>query len=315
MRILNTDVFEIYRDGDGLVLPELHGIGFCDTTLPRLGGPRTDGLDFLEIGYLERGSIEWLTEDGLEEAEAGSIVIDWPGDWQGGVDAIIHPSRRFWVRFDLNAVPTLPGLGPRTGRELAERIRAMATRHFRASPGIGALFEQILSQQRAPGLFAEEMSRAAFHQILFTMVNDHRDVRATRPSAPVRAALAYIETHLAEKLQVAEVARHVGLSAGYFHEIFLRETGRTPARHQIDRRILAARTRMVTGADSITELSLDLGFSSSQYFATVFKRHVGLTPGDYRRLRRGDMDEASFNELAWGTHPAGGADAGVSARS
>ena len=33
---------------------------------------------------------------------------------------------------------------------------------------------------------------------------------------------------------------------------------------------------------SITDIAYDLGFSSSQYFATVFKRYQSITPGEYR---------------------------------
>ncbi|MDF0599635.1 AraC family transcriptional regulator [Psychromarinibacter sp. C21-152] len=302
---MNADIFEVYRDRSALVLPDLHGIGRCDTTLPRLGGARSDGLDFLEIGYLHEGRIEWLTEDGLDEAGPGSIIIDFPGDWQGGASAVIHPCRRSWIRFDPGDLPDLPGLRSGTGRRLAARIAAMRRRHFPASPGIEAQYEMILAQQRAPTLFAEEMSRAAFHQILFTVVNDHIDVVRAQHSPTVEAALAMIEEQLFEKLTVADLAARLGLSAGYFHELFLRETGRTPASHQIERRISAARNRMMASDLSITELSMDLGFSSSQYFATVFKRHVGLTPSEYRALRRGEMDDATFHDLAWGSHGPG----------
>ena len=53
---------------------------------------------------------------------------------------------------------------------------------------------------------------------------------------------------------------------------------------------------------SITELALSLGFSSSQYFATVFKQQVGLTPGAYRSLRAGAGEETRIwlDELAKG---------------
>jgi AraC-like DNA-binding protein len=33
---------------------------------------------------------------------------------------------------------------------------------------------------------------------------------------------------------------------------------------------------------SIIEITHDLCFSSSQYFATVFRRETGMTPGEYR---------------------------------
>ena len=36
--------------------------------------------------------------------------------------------------------------------------------------------------------------------------------------------------------------------------------------------------------DTITAIGIDSGFGSSQYFSRVFKKYVGVTPTDYRRL-------------------------------
>ena len=289
---MNADIMEIWRDRKMLVLPELHGLGWCDTRLPRLGGLRKDGLDFLEIGYLYRGTIEWLTPEGLDETGAGSIVIDWPGDWQGGREAIIHPCQRYWIRLDPAELTRLPGLGAQTAALLKERIDGMTRRHFTASPEIKGFFDQMLTQQRQPGLFAEELSRAAFHQLLFTVVNDHDQVDEHAPAAPIATALDFIARNVSGPIQVATLARRAGLSTGYFHELFLRETGTTPSRYHLKCRIHAAKSALVSSSDvSITELALGLGFSSSQYFATVFKQQVGLTPGAYRNLRQGTGDQ------------------------
>jgi hypothetical protein len=52
-------------------------------------------------------------------------------------------------------------------------------------------------------------------------------------------------------------------------------------------RIAVAEKRLALRRDSVTEIALELGFSSSQYFATVFKRFTGMTPGGSRiRTRR-----------------------------
>jgi AraC-like DNA-binding protein len=50
------------------------------------------------------------------------------------------------------------------------------------------------------------------------------------------------------------------------------------------RRIYRAKYLLREPDRPITAIALDLGFSSSQYFATVFKKLVGLTPGEYRQI-------------------------------
>jgi AraC-like DNA-binding protein len=76
---------------------------------------------------------------------------------------------------------------------------------------------------------------------------------------------------------VAALARAAGLAPSQFHKRFLAEIGETPARHQRRLRIQAAKARLRTG-EAVTSLALDLGFSSSQHFATAFRAQTGLSP-------------------------------------
>jgi AraC-like DNA-binding protein len=77
----------------------------------------------------------------------------------------------------------------------------------------------------------------------------------------------------------------VGLSVGYFYDLFQREVGLTPGQYHARQRVAAAKRRLIQSDASITEIALGLGFSSSQYFSTTFKKIVGMTPGAYRTLR------------------------------
>lgn len=275
----------MYRQPQWLLLPELVGLGWCKTDYPRLGGVRTDGYEGLEIGYVERGSIEWLTATGLQEAGPGSIIIDWPGDWQGGVSAIVHPCERYWVRFNFPPKGQLPGLSEETIRSLDDWFSSLESRHFLGSPVIKQHFENLIGQQRAPGSFAADTGRAAFHQIIFQVVHDYERDQGQTLSPAVEAAIAFSEGHVLEDLRIHEMAKHVNLSAGYFQELFRREVGLTPANYHLRRRIAVAKRELIYADTSITALSAELGFSSSQYFATSFKKLVGISPSDYRRLR------------------------------
>jgi AraC family L-rhamnose operon regulatory protein RhaS len=285
MRKLNSELFEMYRRPQPLVLPELLSVGWCRTDYSRLGGPRTDGQDAFEVGYLERGSLEWWTEGGLEEAGPGSVIIDRPGDWQGGVNAIVHPCQRYWIRFNFPPLGTLPGLTDETAEHLSSWFHSQSRRHFPASPRHKGHFEQLLDLQRNPGAFAEEASRAIFHLILFLAVHDGEREDHVEYSPPVVAALAFFDDQAADDCHVDAVADHVGLSVGYFHELFVRETGLTPSQYHLRKRIALAKRELIHSDISVTHLAASIGFSSSQYFATVFRKVVGLTPTEYRTLR------------------------------
>jgi AraC-like DNA-binding protein len=40
--------------------------------------------------------------------------------------------------------------------------------------------------------------------------------------------------------------------------------------------------RLLTNGQAILPTALDLGFSSSQYFAVAFRRYMGVSPKEYR---------------------------------
>ncbi|WP_293865952.1 AraC family transcriptional regulator [uncultured Alsobacter sp.] len=278
------EIFELHRQPD-VVLPELQSLGWCHTLRPLFGGPRTDGRIAFEVGYLASGSIEWLTPAGLEEAGPGSVLIDKPGDWQGGVSAIVHPCERYWIRFNFPPVAALPGLKETTVTRLAAMFADMTVRHFPASQELRSHFDRLLHEQRTPGQFAEEIARACFHQILYCVALDYERGRSVQYSDPVQRSIRFMGRRLDRDCAVDEAARAVGLSVGYFHDLFLKEVGVTPARFHTRARVALAKRKLIDSDETVTDIAIGLGYSSSQYFATTFKRIVGLTPSDYRRLR------------------------------
>jgi AraC family L-rhamnose operon regulatory protein RhaS len=288
----------MYRRPDFLVLPELVSLGLYVTQESQIGGPRHQSPDGLEIGYLESGSVEWWDGKRLDEASPGSVLIDYPGDWQGGSGAIVHPCTRFWIRFDFPKRGALPGMCQETTDEIAGIFADMRRRHFPGSPRLKELFSLLLAEQREPNELSVEFSRALFHQLLMTVVRDHQAEQQKQFSEPVRTALSIFEAHITGDVSVEGVAESVGLSTGYFHEIFHRETGYTPSQYHMRRRIDAAKRQLITGLTSVTDIALELGFSSSQYFSTAFRKVVGLTPVQYRHLRASAPDDTIYSNVA-----------------
>jgi AraC family transcriptional regulator len=78
------------------------------------------------------------------------------------------------------------------------------------------------------------------------------------------------------------IAQKVGLSMTSFYRRFNEEVFMTPGQYLIQRRIHRAKILLCDSAMSITTIAHTLGYSSSQYFATTFKRVAGVTPHSYR---------------------------------
>jgi AraC-like DNA-binding protein len=87
----------------------------------------------------------------------------------------------------------------------------------------------------------------------------------------------------AEPLDLEALARAAHVSSRHFSRSFRRVFGETPYQYLLTRRLERARYLLRTTNRSVAEICLDVGFTSVGSFTTTFRRHVGVTPTDYRR--------------------------------
>lgn len=110
------------------------------------------------------------------------------------------------------------------------------------------------------------------------------------------AAKTYLAAHSSEPVTLDDVAAAVNASPYNFARIFQQHAGVPIHRYLTMLRLRASLERLAEGAEDITGLALDLGFSSHSHFTDVFRREFGSTPSEIRkRSRRGDLREMSKN--------------------
>ena len=77
------------------------------------------------------------------------------------------------------------------------------------------------------------------------------------------------------------VAAHIGMSERHLTRCFHHEVGLTPISYLNRFRVRQAKYLLDAGCNSITEVAMEVGFSSSGYFTRVFKEEVGIAPREY----------------------------------
>jgi transcriptional regulator GlxA family with amidase domain len=88
---------------------------------------------------------------------------------------------------------------------------------------------------------------------------------------------------LAEPLDVAALSRHAGVSPRTFARRFVEETGTTPHRWLLARRVLEARRLLEESSQPIEEIAWRAGFGSAASLRQHFRRATATTPTAYRR--------------------------------
>ena len=104
----------------------------------------------------------------------------------------------------------------------------------------------------------------------------------------VRSVLRYVADHLLDPtLHAGAAMRAVGLSSSSFTTTFAEKVGFTLQRYITDLRIGMSTGLLLDNSDlKIPAIGRRLGFSSGVTFSRAFKRHLGLTPTQYRERRR-----------------------------
>lgn len=86
-----------------------------------------------------------------------------------------------------------------------------------------------------------------------------------------------------QPITVPALAKQAAMSPSHFIRTFAREFGVTPRQYLIEVRLQHAKRLLQTTSRSITEVCMDVGFSSLGSFSDRFSRHAGVPPTAFRR--------------------------------
>jgi AraC-like DNA-binding protein len=92
-----------------------------------------------------------------------------------------------------------------------------------------------------------------------------------------------LRENLSHQWTVEEMAALVGLGITAFSEKVKSFTGFSPLNYLINIRISEAIKLLKRQDVHVTDIALDVGFYSSQHFATTFKKLTGYTPSEFRK--------------------------------
>ena len=98
----------------------------------------------------------------------------------------------------------------------------------------------------------------------------------------IKKAVRYISRNYALSICLEDVSRYVNLSPSYFSGLFKQCTGFSFKEYLNLVRIEESKRLLANTDYSIVDIAVATGFQDQSYFSKVFKRHVGVTPKQYR---------------------------------
>lgn len=261
-------------------------LGYYDYVQAYPGLADHQHTDAMEICFLVKGCQTYSVNQRHYALRGGDVFITYPNEQHSTGGFPEEKGELYWMVIHLpqRSGPLL-GMPASETQALRQALLGLPSRHFRGS---WKMKEQL------------DTLKTLFHEPVsdwnrFLIINQVRlflaqVVLAANTAAPVRTAkplqvvLAYIENHPDESLPLDRLAAMAGLSLPRFKTRFKDELGIPPADYVLRRKIDHAIKLLENKKYSVTRIAYHLGFSSSQYFATVFKRYTGKTPARFHRL-------------------------------
>lgn len=107
-------------------------------------------------------------------------------------------------------------------------------------------------------------------------------VKSKRPETEVELVKKYLEKHYNEAINREDIEQIVHLNTDYLNRIFKASTGYSLMEYIQYYRIQRAKEFLNKTAETISDISLKVGYESPAYFSKIFKKITGTTPQEFR---------------------------------
>ncbi|HPR82836.1 MAG TPA: AraC family transcriptional regulator [Pontiellaceae bacterium] len=253
----------------------------------------------MEIVLVEQGHLEWAVEKVPEVLNPGSVFFTLPWQTHGSLQIREPRNRIFYVLFSLpgNTGSVKDGMGfPESLRfsaaeqRMLGRIFMTGPHHaWQASPLLRRLFPDLI--RRLDG--SSELDKMAAAALLRAILIELADIisqaqcgqgRFSSTMQKVHAFLKNLGKSLDHPWSLEEMAERCGVKRTQLTNLIKQVTGYSPTQYLNRVRFEKACELLRKTDRSIMDITLECGYSSSQYFAEAFKKNARMTPTEYRNL-------------------------------
>lgn len=223
--------------------------------------------DYFAIGRIERGKSSFWGSGQAWDSEPGCIQIKQPGDVHRDIS---RDGPTTWL------VLTLP----------ADDIARVRDDGRASLPGqLSAGDERAAPFHRLMDATCAGADRLALDVALAEAVSAFAVLSKPEHSRPVRRAMEYLRTQLAETISLDDLAHHAGLDKFHLCRAFRAQVGMPPHAYLTHLRVARAKQLLKSGIRA-SEVAPHVGLYDQAQLTRHFRRIVGTTPARYQLARR-----------------------------
>lgn len=241
----------------------------------------------LSATHAGSGKATSIIDGRLKEAEARPGTITYlPRGFEGEFRVAQNTTSNVYLGHD-RLLSCADQLAEGRSFELIDRIHAPDARLF-------SIMQVIADEADAPGMHSRLFIEQAVDLLCIQLLRAHSTlahplINRQHGLAPwqVKKVTQYMRDNLGAEITLQELANILGVSRFHFCSAFRRATGATPHGHLTRLRMDMA-CRLLDGTPLlIGDIASAVGYATLASFSTAFHKHTGVTPRQYRSLRRG----------------------------
>lgn len=151
---------------------------------------------------------------------------------------------------------------------------------------IGLLCDELQRSAKPERLYAESLGHALAMRYLLAEPSASAARRPACSPLPVRILRRVcdkIEAQIDTDLSLQDLAGESGYSRAHFLRMFRAATGMTPHQYILELRLRKAKEYLCRKEMSVIDIAAVCGFSSQSHMTSAFRKHLSVTPAEYRR--------------------------------
>lgn len=240
----------------------------------------------MEICYCDKGMQVYEVNGQEYQVRGGDVFITFPNEPHGTAK---HPEEKgtlYWLIVQLPEKEKFLHYDTKESAIFVKELMSIKERHFKGAEVMKKMLDQIFALHDEPQQqpLHKLQTLNLISNFLLTVIEYAQKNVAREQSDRISEIKNYIHRNIYQSLPIELLAKELYMSDSHFKSWFKKEFGMPPVDYILRTRVEEAKKLLqMTDTESITTIAFKLNFSSSQYFATVFKKYTGLSPAEFRQ--------------------------------
>lgn len=281
----DTNERKIYTEHEHNI-PGLRMIGYHNTSRAIASLNLHYHKDCFEFHYLLQGNLRFSVENCSYPLSGGDLFITFPNQIHDTGDVPMSPHEMYWMQVEANDVQRFLYMEPGSAAYVLEQLHQIKNHVVKMENSTAGVLKEIFANISA----GTELGRIQAGQMLgyfLCQIIKNASLPSFKITPDIGRAMEYIIEHIEEEITMEELAQVALLSVSRFKQKFKDQMGTSP-RSFINFNKIEAAKRKLQENGNVTQTAMELGFSSSNYFSSVFRRFTSTAPTDYLKNLTGN---------------------------